>query len=67
MLFRSLVAYYLAHKPDDSDWVVLPVVFFDAFFGGTTFSKKILSQLPKILLSATEQATASADIRCRRN
>ena len=45
-----LVAYYLAHKPDDSDWVVLPVVSFDAFFGGTTFSKKILSRLPKNII-----------------
>lgn len=45
-----LVAYYLAHKPDDSDWVVLPVVSFDAFFGGTTFSKKILSGLPKNII-----------------
>ena len=45
-----LVAYYLAHKPDDSDWVVMPVVSFDAFFGGTTFSKKILSQLPKNII-----------------
>lgn len=41
-----LVAYYLAHKPDDSDWVVLPVISFDAYFGGTTFSKRILSKLP---------------------
>ena len=45
-----LVAYYLAHKPADSDWVVLPVVSFDAFFGGTTFSKKILSRLPKNII-----------------
>ena len=45
-----LVAYYLAHKPDDSDWVVLPVVSFEAFFGGTTFSKKILSKLPKNII-----------------
>ena len=45
-----LVAYYLAHKPDDCDWVVLPVVSFDAFFGGTTFSKKILSRLPKNII-----------------
>ena len=45
-----LVAYYLAHKPDDSDWVVLPVVSFEAFFGGTTFSKKILSRLPKNII-----------------
>ena len=45
-----LATYYLAHKPDDSDWVVLPVVSFDAYFGGTTFSKKILSQLPKEII-----------------
>ena len=45
-----LVAYYLAHKPNDSDWVVLPVVSFDAFFGGTAFSKKILSRLPKNII-----------------
>lgn len=45
-----LVAYYLAHKPNDSDWVVLPVISFDAFFGGTTFSKKILSRLPKNII-----------------
>ncbi len=45
-----LIAYYLAHKPKDSDWVVLPVVSFDAYFGGTTFSKKILSQLPKDII-----------------
>ena len=45
-----LVAYYLAHKPNDSDWVVLPVVSFDAFFGGTAFSKKILSNLPKNII-----------------
>ena len=28
----------------------MPVVSFDAFFGGTTFSKKILSQLPKNII-----------------
>ena len=28
----------------------LPLVSFDAFFGGTTFSKKILSGLPKEII-----------------
>ena len=45
-----LVAYYLAHKPIDSDWVVLPVISLDAYFGGTAFSKKILSRLPKDII-----------------
>ena len=45
-----LVAYYLANIDDDMEWVVLPVVSFDAYFGGTTFSKKILSKLPKDII-----------------
>lgn len=45
-----LVAYYLANIDDEIEWVVLPVVSFDAYFGGTTFSKKILSRLPKNII-----------------
>ena len=44
------VAYYLANIDDEIEWVVLPVVSFDAYFGGTTFSKKILSKLPKDII-----------------
>ena len=45
-----LIAYYPTHKPDDSDWVVPPVVSFDAYFGGTAFSKKISSHLTKNII-----------------
>ena len=45
-----LIAYYLANIDDEMEWVVLPVVSFDAYFGGTTFSKKILSKLPKDII-----------------
>lgn len=45
-----LVAYYLANIDDKIEWVVLPVVSFDAYFGGTTFSKKVLSRLPKDII-----------------
>ena len=45
-----LIAYYLANIDDELEWVVLPVVSFDAYFGGTTFSKKILSKLPKDII-----------------
>lgn len=45
-----LIAYYLANIDDEIEWVVLPVVSFDAFFSGTTFSKKILSKLPKDII-----------------
>lgn len=46
----TLVAYYRANKWDDSDWVLLPVSSFDAYFGSTAFGKKWLSQLPKNLM-----------------
>ena len=42
---QMLVAYCLANKPTDSDWVVLPVTNFDAWFGTTTFSRKWLPAL----------------------
>ena len=38
----TLIAYYAANKPEDSDWVVLPVASFDAYFGTTSFGRKYL-------------------------
>lgn len=49
-IVQTLVAYYIANKPEDSDWVVLPVANFDAFFGGTSFSKKYLRTIPETIL-----------------
>lgn len=43
----TLVAYYLANRPEDSDWVVLPVTNFDCYFGDTNFGRKYLKQLPR--------------------
>ncbi len=45
-----LVQYYLANKPDDSDWVVLPTANFDMYFGNTNFSKKWLKQIPDSII-----------------
>ena len=43
----TLAQYYLTNKPEDSDWVVLPVTSFDAYFGTTSFSRKWLAKLPE--------------------
>ena len=43
----TLVAYYLANRPGDSDWVVLPVTNFDCYFGNTNFGRKYLNLLPR--------------------
>lgn len=43
----TLVAYYLANRSEDSNWVVLPVTNFDCYFGNTNFGRKYLNQLPQ--------------------
>ena len=45
-VLRTLVAYYVANRPEDSDWVVLPVMNFDCYFGDTKFGRKYLAMLP---------------------
>ena len=46
-VLQTMVIYYLVNKPEDSDWVVLPVVNFDAYFGTSSFGRKWLVALPK--------------------
>lgn len=53
-MVETLVAYYLANKPEDSDWVVLPVANFDAYFGTTSFGRKYLKQIPESVLERSE-------------
>ena len=45
-VLRTLVGYYVANRQEDTAWVVLPVVNFDAYFG-KNFSHKWLSALPE--------------------
>lgn len=45
-VLKTLIAYYAANRPEDSDWVVLPVSGFDAYFGSTTFGRKYLRAIP---------------------
>ena len=44
-VLETLVCYYLANRQEDSEWVVLPVTNFAAYFGTTTFSRKWLPAL----------------------
>lgn len=49
-IIAELFRYYLANKQDDTDWVVLPVANFDAYYGNNTFSKKWMAKIPKSLI-----------------
>ena len=47
---ETVIAYCIANKPDDSDYVILPVSNFDAYFGNTSFNHKWLNLFPDTLL-----------------
>ena len=49
-VLSTLAKYYLANKPENSEWVVLPVTNLDAYFGTTSFSRKWLNKLPESVL-----------------
>ena len=51
----TLICYHIQNKQPDSDWVILPASNFDAYFGTTTFSRKILSTIPKTILFRDRQ------------
>ena len=46
----DLIAYYHAHRTEVCDWVILPVTSFDMYYGGSYFSKRILSSIPEEIL-----------------
>ena len=53
-MVETLAAYYLASKPEGSDWVLLPVANFDAYFGTTSFGRKYLKQIPEAIMERSE-------------
>lgn len=55
-VLHTLIAYYVANKPEDSEWVVLPVTNFDAYFGNTSFSRKWLNKIPESVIIRQKQS-----------
>lgn len=56
----TLVAYYEANKPEDSDWVVLPASSFNMYFGSTAFSKKVLPAITDKVIRRSPMSHGSA-------
>ena len=46
-VIQTLIAYYIANKQENSEWLVLPVANFDCWFGDTNFGRKYLSLIPE--------------------
>lgn len=49
-----LAQYYLAHRQDGEEWVILSVSAVDAYYGSTGFSKKWKTALPKEVIEYKE-------------
>ena len=47
---KLLIEYYMANRQADTEWVILPVINFDAYFGSNTFSKKIKPYVSKDII-----------------
>lgn len=53
-VFQDLAKFYLANKPYDSEWVILPVENFNAYYGTTSFDRKWLPDFPESILVREE-------------
>ena len=49
-VITELIRFYLANKQDDTEWVVLHVANFDAYFGNNNLSKKWLAKIPTSII-----------------
>ena len=55
----DLICYYLVHRREDTDWVVLPVSSFDNYYCSSYFSKKVLGRIPETILVRQERSGIS--------
>ena|GEM_PF-4800502 len=60
----TLIPYSIVSQPD-TDWVVLPVVNFDAYFRTASFGKKYLSIIPPEIIERPQRHSAVSRYRVR--
>lgn len=47
---RTIFEYYLANKPSDSDWCVLPVTNVEAYLGSSALGRMYIKKLPELFV-----------------
>lgn len=60
---ETVLAYTIANKPEDSEWTVLPVMNMSAYFGGSTFRKRLLNLMPPSLLVKDESTVGVCRVK----
>ena len=61
----SILEYYIANKPTDSEWCVLPVTNVEAFLGSSALSKLYLKQLTGTLIEWKDVRTDACMFRMK--
>lgn len=51
----DVICFCLANRQEDTEWVVLPIGNFNAYYGNTYFSRKWLSRIPNTILERSPQ------------
>jgi len=51
----DVICFCLANRQEDTEWIVLPVGNFDAYYGNTYFSRKWLCRIPNTILERAPQ------------
>ena len=53
---RALLEYYIANKPTDSEWCVLPVTNIEAYLGSSALNRMYMKELNGTFLKRNENA-----------
>ena len=59
----DVICFCLANRQEDSEWIVLPVGNFDAYYGNTYFSRKWLSKIPNSILERSPQKSGICRVK----
>ena len=52
---KDMAAFYLEYCREDTDWVILPVAYFEAYYGTTKLSKLYLKKIHETILVRESQ------------
>ena len=53
-VLTTIAEYYIANKPYDSDWCVLPVTNIEAYLGSSALGKQYMTKIPAEFLQKKE-------------
>ena len=62
-VISDVICFCLANRQEDTEWVVLPVGNFDAYYGNTYFSRKWLSKIPNTIIERSPQKSGICRVR----